>query len=64
MSCMQIDDWSNDHALEDQLKGKLRQMKSVHKKALVSRLPTNLDSSKSIAFLDKVMTKIMKKSID
>ena len=64
MSCMQIDDWSNDHALEDQLKGKLRQMKSVHKKALVSRLPTNLDSSKSIPFLDKVITKIMKKSID
>jgi hypothetical protein len=64
MSCMQIDDWSNDHALEDQLKGKLRQMKSIHKKALVSRLPTNLDSSKSIPFLDKVMTKIMKKSID
>lgn len=64
MSCMQIDDWSNDHALEDQLKGKLRQMKSIHKKALVSRLPTNLDSSKSIPFLDKVITKIMKKSID
>lgn len=60
MSCMQIDDWKNDHAIEDQNKGKLRQLNSIHKKALITRLPTNLDSSKSIPFLTNVLTKIMK----
>lgn len=61
MSCMQINDWSNDHALEDQLKGKLRQLNSIHKKALVTKLPSNLDSSKSIYFLDRVITKVIGK---
>jgi hypothetical protein len=60
MSCMQINDWRNDHAVEDQLKGKLRQLSKLNKKALVTRLPTNLDSSKSIPFLVRVMTKVIK----
>lgn len=67
MSCMQIGDWKNDHADEDRRKALARQAASLHKKSLLwsvreGTLPNNLDSSHSIPFLVKVITKTMESS--
>jgi len=59
LSCMQINDWSNDHSVADQRKAVRNHLAKLNKKSLTKRVPTNLDSSKSIPFLWEVMTVAM-----
>lgn len=59
LNCMQINDWSNDHSIEDQRKAVRNHLAKLNKKSLTKRVPSNLDSSKSIPFLWEVMTVVM-----
>lgn len=66
MSCMQIGDWKNDHAIEDRkkaMRGFLDKIKFVkgdtNKSALIPRIPNSTDSSKSIPFLLNVIERTM-----
>lgn len=62
LGCMQINDWSNDHSLADQRKAVRNHLAKLHKRSLTKRVPSNLDSSKSIPFLRDVITRVMKNS--
>jgi len=64
MSCMQINDWKNDHALEDQRKAVRSHLAKLHKKSLIKKVPGNLDSSKSIPFLLGVISNCMGRKSD
>lgn len=55
MSCMNINDWTNDHALEDQRKAVRHHLEKLHKNSLTNRVPDNLDSSRSVPFLLNVI---------
>lgn len=59
MSCMNIDDWKNDHSMEDQRKAARNHLAKLNKKSLTARVPDNLDSSKSIPFLLEVIKRTM-----
>lgn len=59
MSCMQINDWKNDHAIQDQEKAMKMFLSRIHKKALVTRIPKNTDSSLSVPFLSHVIKATM-----
>jgi hypothetical protein len=60
LSCLQINDWKNDHSLEDQRKAKANWASKLHAKSLTKRIPSNLDSSNSIPFLITAITACMK----
>jgi len=51
MSCMQLNDWTNNHSLEDQRKAMRNHLAKLKKSSLTKRIPEKLDSSKSIPFL-------------
>jgi len=59
LSCLQINDWENDHSLEDQRKAKANWAAKLHNGSLTKRIPTNLDSSNSIPFLIAAITVCM-----
>jgi hypothetical protein len=59
LSCLQIDDWKNDHSLEDQRKAKANWAAKLHGGSLTKRIPTKLDSSNSIPFLLAAITVCM-----
>lgn len=59
LSCLQIDDWKNDHSLEDQRKAKANWAAKLHGGSLTRRIPTKLDSSNSIPFLLAAITVCM-----
>jgi hypothetical protein len=59
MSCMQINDWSNDHSMQDKRKAMRNHLAKLKKSSLTKRIPTNLDSSSSVPFLSEVVTKVM-----
>jgi hypothetical protein len=61
MSCMQIDDWKNDHSIEDRNKAVRNHLAKLNRNSLTKRIPSNLDSSKSIPFLMAVITVTMGK---
>jgi len=59
LSCLQIDDWKNDHSLDDQRKAKAGWAAKLHAGSLTKRIPTRLDSSNSIPFLLAAITVCM-----
>jgi hypothetical protein len=59
LSCIQINDWSNDHSVEDQRKAVRNHLAKLNKKSLTKRVPSNLDSSESIPFLWEVVSTVM-----
>jgi len=59
LSCLQINDWKNDHSLEDQRKAKANWASKLHRGSLTGKVPSNFDSSNSIPFLLAVITVVM-----
>lgn len=56
MSCMQINDWSNDHSMQDRRTAMRNHLAKLKKKSLTKRIPANLDSSNSIPSLLEFVT--------
>lgn len=59
LSCLQINDWKNDHSLEDQRKAKANWAAKLHGGSLTKKIPSKLDSSYSIPFLLAAITVCM-----
>jgi hypothetical protein len=51
MSCMNLNDWTNDHSYEDKLKTVRNLIGQLHPKALLRRVPINTDSSWAVSYL-------------
>lgn len=61
MSCMILNDWKNNHSGEDRRKAVSNHLRSLNQNSWLGRIPSNLDSSRSIPFLLEIMSKVVKK---